>query len=157
MKLHHVVSIGLGLKGVKIARNIAKVGVHACLSNMHPNLWSSFNYENLVKAETASCSFVRVFLKDVENSSQHRESWHAILFSKCGFKSMIKNVKLRCAVLLRLGLNGVKIFWNVSKVCMHACWSNWHRNLWSNLNSKKLLESETPSCGFDRVGLNGSK
>ena len=30
-------------------------------------------------------------------------------------------MKLRCAVLLRLGLKGVKIFWNVSKVCMHAC------------------------------------
>ena len=25
------------------------------------------------------------------------------------------------------------------------------------LNSKKLLESETPSCGFDRVGLKGGQ
>ena len=62
-------------------------------------------------------------------------------------------MKLRCAVLLTLGLKGVKIFWNVSKVCMHACSSNGHPNSWSNLNSKKLLESETPSCGFDGVGL----
>ena len=67
-----------------------KVGVHACLSNMHPNVSSGLNNKNLVKAETASCSFVRVWLKDGENSSQHRESWHALLFSKCGFKSMIK-------------------------------------------------------------------
>ena len=66
-------------------------------------------------------------------------------------------MKLRCAVLLRLGLKGVKIFCNVSKVCMHACWSNWHPNLWSNLNSKKLLERETPSCGFNRVGLKGGQ
>ena len=38
---HHescVVSQRLGLKGVKIAQNVMKVGVHACLSNGHPNL-----------------------------------------------------------------------------------------------------------------------
>ena len=90
MKVRQAVSIGLGLKGFKIAQNVAKVGVHACLYNMHPNLSSSFNSENLVKGETASCSFVRVLLKDAENSSQHRESWHALLSSTCGFKSMIK-------------------------------------------------------------------
>ena len=89
-KLRRAVSIGLGLKGVKIAWNVVKVGVHACLSNMHPNIWSGLNSKNLVTAETASCSFVRVWLKDGENSSQHRESLHALLFSKCGFKSMIK-------------------------------------------------------------------
>ena len=50
----------------------------------------SLNSKNLVKAETASFSFVKVWLKDGENSSQLRESWHALLFSKCGFKSMIK-------------------------------------------------------------------
>ena len=37
-KLHRAVSTGLGLKGVKIASNFTKVGVHACLSNMHPNI-----------------------------------------------------------------------------------------------------------------------
>ena len=66
-------------------------------------------------------------------------------------------MKLRCAVFLRLVLQGVKIFWNVSKVCMHACSSNGHQNSSSNLNSKKLLEIETPSCGFDGVGLKGGK
>ena len=90
MKLRRAVSIGLGLKGVKIARNVTKVGVHASLPNMHPNIWSAFNSENLVKAKTASFSFVRVLLKDAKNSSQHHESWHALLFSKCWFKSMIK-------------------------------------------------------------------
>ena len=67
------------------------------------------------------------------------------------------NVKLRCAVLLRFGLKGVKIFWNVSKVCMHACSSNGHPILWSNLNSNKLFEQQTPLCGFDRVGLKGGQ
>ena len=38
LKLCHVFSLGLGLKVVKIAWNIAKVGLHACLSNGHPNL-----------------------------------------------------------------------------------------------------------------------
>ena len=92
MKLLRVVSTGLGLKGVKIARNVAKVGVgvHACLSNMHPNLLLGFNSKNLVKADTASCSFVRVWLKDAENSSQHHETWHALLSSKWAFKSIIK-------------------------------------------------------------------
>ena len=64
--------------------------MHACLCNMHPNILSGLNSKNLVKAETASCSFVRVWLKDGENSSQHRESCHAHLFFKCGYKSMIK-------------------------------------------------------------------
>ena len=43
VKLCHAFSLGLGLKVVKIAWNITKVGVDACLSNGHPNLWSSFN------------------------------------------------------------------------------------------------------------------
>ena len=80
----------VGIKGVKIAWNVAKVGVHVCLSNIDPNIWSGLNSKYLVKAETASYNFVRVWLKEGENSSQHRENWHAILFSKCGFKSMIK-------------------------------------------------------------------
>ena len=63
MKLCHAVSIGLGLKGVKIVHNIVKGCVHACLSNWHPNLWSSFNSKKLVKSETPSCSFVRVCLE----------------------------------------------------------------------------------------------
>ena len=28
----------IGLKGDKMARNVTNVGVHACLSNMHPNI-----------------------------------------------------------------------------------------------------------------------
>ena len=65
-----MVSLGLGLKEVKIAQNIAKVSVNACLSNGHPNILSSFNSEKLVKRETPSCGFVRVWLKGAENSSE---------------------------------------------------------------------------------------
>ena len=38
VKLHHAFSLGLGLKVVKIAWNVANFGVHACLSDGHPNL-----------------------------------------------------------------------------------------------------------------------
>ena len=81
-KLRCAVLLSLRLKGVKIFLNVSKVCMHACWSNWPPNLWSNLNSKNLVKA--------RIWLKYGENSSQHRESWHALLFSKCGFKSMIK-------------------------------------------------------------------
>ena len=38
VKLCCAVLLGLGIKGVKIARNVVKVGVHIRLSNGHPNL-----------------------------------------------------------------------------------------------------------------------
>ena len=60
----------------------------------------------MVKSETASCSFVRVWLIDGENSSQHRESWHALLFSKCGFKYMMECLKsLHARLLIKLASN----------------------------------------------------
>ena len=71
VKLRQAFSLGLGLKVIKIAWNVVKVGVHACLSNGQPNLSSSFNSQNLVKSETPSCGFVRVWLKGVENNSKH--------------------------------------------------------------------------------------
>ena len=43
------------------------------------------------------------------------------------------------------------------KVHVHSCLSNGHSNLFSNLNSKKSLKIETPSYGFDRVGIKGVK
>ena len=56
---------------------------------MYPNILSGLNSKNLVKAKTASSSFFRVWLKDGENRSQHRESWHALLVKRetslCGF------------------------------------------------------------------------
>ena len=90
VNLRCAVSLGLGLKGVKIAWNVAEVGVHACLSNGHQNLWSSLNSEKLVKSETPSCGFVRVWLKGAESSSKYNESWCALLYSKYTSKSMIK-------------------------------------------------------------------
>ena len=51
MKLRCVGLIRYGLKGVKIFQNVAKICLHACLSNRNPNLWSSFNSEKLVKVK----------------------------------------------------------------------------------------------------------
>ena len=90
MKLRRAVFLGFGLKGVKIARNVVKVRVNASLSNGYPNPLSSFNYEKLVKSETPSYNFVRVWLKEAENSSEHHESWCTLLPSKCASKSIIE-------------------------------------------------------------------
>ena len=91
VKLCLAVSLGLGLKEVKIiAQNVAKFGVHDCLSNGHPNLLSSFHSKKYVKSEPPSYSFVRVWLKGAENNYEHRESWRAHLSSKCASKEMIK-------------------------------------------------------------------
>ena len=81
VKLCHAVSVGLGLKRVKIiARNVTKFGMHDFLSNGHPNLSSNFNSKKLLKSETPWCGFTRVVLKGGQNSSKHCESWCMCLF-----------------------------------------------------------------------------
>jgi len=79
-----------GLKGVKIAQDIANVGVHACLLIVHPNKWSNFNSEKLVKSETPLCDFTRVGFKESQNNSKHCESGRACLSIKQASKSTIK-------------------------------------------------------------------
>ena len=90
VKLHHVVLLGFGLKEPKIALNIVKVDMHSYLPNSHLNLWSNFIFEILVESESPSCGLVRVWFKGVKNNSEHHESCHALLYSKCASKSMIK-------------------------------------------------------------------
>ena len=57
VKLRCTVLLALTLNEVKIAWNIVKVGVHACLSNGHSNLSSSFLFEKLFKSESPPCDF----------------------------------------------------------------------------------------------------
>ena len=64
-----MVSLALTLNEVKIAWNVAKVGVHAYLSNGKPNLSSRFSFEKLFKSESPPCDFPRVWLKQGESSS----------------------------------------------------------------------------------------
>ena len=80
----------VGFKGGENILEYLKVCMHACWSNWHPNLWSNLNSKKLLQKETPSCDFNRVRLKGGQNSLKRRESWHALLFSKYGFKSMIK-------------------------------------------------------------------
>ena len=88
--MHHAVLIGFGLKMAKIALNIVKVGMHSYFPNADLNLWLNFNFEKLVKRETSLSGFAKVGLKGVENILECLKSLHALLFSKCGFKSMIE-------------------------------------------------------------------
>jgi hypothetical protein len=46
------------------------------------------------------------------------------------------------AFSLELGLNGMKIAWNVTKVGVDARLPMGHPNLFSNLNSEKLVKVE---------------
>ena len=53
----------------KLAPNIVKVGMHSYIPNAQINLRSNFNYEKLVKSETPSFKFAKVWLKGGENGS----------------------------------------------------------------------------------------
>ena len=143
----------------KISRNVMKVRVHACLSNRHPNLWSNFNCEKIVRSETSSCIFARVRLKAVPNSLKHCKIWCARLqdqiYDQISILGIWSKVKLCHAVSLGLGINVLKIVWNIMKVGMHACLLNMHPNLWWNFNSEKLVKSKTSLCDITVVGLNG--
>ena len=90
MKLQRAVLLGFGLKEMKIALNIMKVGIHSYLPNAHLNLCSNFDSKKLVKSETPSCGFIKVGVKGVENSSESCKSWSACLSIKWAFKTMIE-------------------------------------------------------------------
>jgi hypothetical protein len=90
LKLDRAFSLDLGLKGEKIARNVTKVGVDACLPMGHPKLFSNFNSERLDKVETRSCVFARLGLKGGENSSERHESWCGRLSTNGTSKTILK-------------------------------------------------------------------
>ena len=126
-------------RAVNIAWNVAKVGVHAFLSNMHPNRWPGLNSKNLVKAETASCSFVRVSLKDGENSSQHHEiGMHSYfpnadlnLWLNFSFEKLVKHETSLCG-FSKVELKGGEHILECLKR-LHVC-------LWIKLASKFMIK-----------------
>ena len=83
MKLYCALLLGFGLKELKIALNVLKVGVHSYLPK-------NLNSEKLVKNETSSCCFAKVGVKGGENILERRESWSARLSIKWASKSMSK-------------------------------------------------------------------
>jgi hypothetical protein len=58
---------------------------------------------------------------------------------------------------LELGLNGMKIAWNVTKVGVRTYLPMGDPNLFSNFNSKKLVKAETRPCIFAKLELKGCK
>jgi hypothetical protein len=94
LKIDRAFSMDLGLKHEKIARNVMKIGVRIRLPTGHPNLFSNFNSEKLIKVETRSCVFARLGLKGCENSSERYESWRGRSSTNGTSKSML-NFQLR--------------------------------------------------------------
>ena len=125
LKLCHAVSLRLGLKGVKIAQNVVKVGVHSYLSKGHPNLWSNFNYEKLVKSETSSFIFGRVGLSCAR--------FYVCLLN--GYLNLLLNL---ISKKLEKSATFSKIARNPLKVCMHGYLSNGYLNSLSNFTYKKF-------------------
>jgi hypothetical protein len=126
MKCDRAFSLELVLNGKKIAQNVTKVGVDACLPMGHPTLFSNLNSEKLVKVENLPCVFARLGLKGRENSLERRESWRAHLSTNGTSKSILKFQ-----------------FREVGALVMHACLQMGHPNLCSILNSEKLVKVET--------------
>jgi len=164
VKLHHAVSLWLGLNGVKIAQNITKVGLHACLSNGHPNLWSNFNSVKLVKSETPSCGFSRVGFKRGQNSSSvAKVGMHACqsmfiwIYDQILISRNQSKVKLHRAILLWYGLNWVKLAQNVTKFGVHACLWNGHPNQWSNIILRNWLKVKLRHAVSQVLDLKGVK
>jgi hypothetical protein len=125
LKIDRAFSLDLGLKGMKIARNITNVGVDA----------------RLPTSRKLVCAFV--YQRDIQIYAQFfiPRSW--------------SNSKLDRAFSLDLGLNWVKIARNVTNVCVDACIPTGHPKLFSNFNSEKLIKVETRSCIFARLGFKG--
>ena len=148
VKLRCVFSLELGLKGVKIiARNVAKFGVNDCLSNGHPNIWSSFHSKKYIKSEIPSYSFVRVWLKGAENNSEHMKvgvhtyhpNAHQKIWSNFNFDKFVKSETPSCG-FAKVGVKGGEN---------------------SLERREKIVKSETSLCIFAivqlKAGSNSSK
>ena len=104
VKLCCAFSLELGLKGVQVARNIAKVGMHACISNGHPNLWSNFNSWNCSKGKLHQTISLRFVLKEgkiglnITKFGMHYylPSGYQNLRSNFNFKKLAKSETLSC-------------------------------------------------------------
>ena len=95
----------------------------------------------------------------VQNNSKSPESLYAWLSLKWVLNSLsnFKYEKVGKITSLRplLGQPYIttKIVLNIVKVVVHTYLPNVQINLRSNFNSKNLVKSETPLCGFAKVGL----
>jgi len=162
VKLHRAVLLGFGLKVLKIALNIVKVGVHFYLSNRHPNLDQISIPRNWSEVKLCRAFSLELGLKGVQIAQNiAKVGMHACLSNGHPNLWSIQFWEFRqkwtpCVVSLRFGLNEGKKAMDITKFGMHSYLPNGHLNLRSNFNSKKLVRSETSSCIFARVGLKRS-
>ena len=113
VKLHRAFFLEFALKQVQIAQNIAKFGVHTCISNEHPNLWSNFNYEKLVRSETPLFIFARVALEGVQIAHTIEKvglhvlisNGHPNLWSNLNSKNLVKSETPSCG-FAKVGFKG---------------------------------------------------
>ena len=105
VKLQHAFSLGLGLKVVKIAWNIMKVGVHACLSNGHPNLWSSSILRSWSKVKLRRAVLLGFGLKESKITlnimkvglHSYLPNAHLNLLSNFNSEKLLKSQTLSCS------------------------------------------------------------
>ena len=115
LKLCYAVSLGLGIKGVKIARNVVKVGVNTRLSNGHQNLWSNLNFNKLVKSETRCLVSLGFGIKEAKitpnmaNVGVHSclPNGHLNLWLNFNSKKLVKSEISSCG-FAKVGLKGVE-------------------------------------------------
>ena len=134
VKLCCAVSLGLGIKGVKIARNAVKVGVHTRLSNGHPNLWSNLNFNKLVKSETRCLVLLGFGLKEVEITPNMAKvgihsslpNGHLNLWLNFNSEKLVESEISSCG-FTKVGLKAVE---NSSE--HHKCWHAWFSMKWAS-------------------------
>ena len=86
-----------------------------------------FQLQNLVKSETPSFDFAKVWRKGGENSSEHHEIFHALYLTR-NLKKYVCTLIYQMGIStlsLRLHLKGVKIARNVMKVGVYAYLLKW--------------------------------
>ena len=146
MKLYHAFLLELGLKGVQIAWNFAKVVMHACLSNGHPNLWSNFNSKNLAKTKLHRAVSLRFGLREgkiamnITKFGMHSylPSGHLNLWSNFNSKKLVRSETPSC-IFARVGIKGSP---NSSKHCK-SC----HARLYIKRASKSMIKFQYREFG----------
>ena len=100
----------------KIARNPLKVCMHGYLSNGYLNSSSNFSYKKAEKITSLRPLLEKPWITtkigpNIMKFSMHSYLPNALINKRLNFNfEKLVNVKLRCAVLLRLGLRGWKYF-----------------------------------------------
>ena len=141
VKLCRAISLRLGLKVVKIISwNVAKFGMHDCLSNGHPNLWASFHSKKYVKSQTPSYSLLRFGLKELKITLNimkvgvhtYLPNAHQKIWSNFNFEKFVKSETLSCGIA-KVGVKGGE---NSSE--RHEIWSACMSIKWASRNMIKF-------------------